>query len=278
MIDGIAMYALVCAAAVLSAMCAAIALWPMVSGTLSDIHRRFMELGAVGKIVVTLSVCMAVMYGGSKNIMSKTGHDPEIGLVAAEYAHGGSVTNLVPDTLIDDFGHGTNIAAYAFSVTNAVFTPSELAQKIWWREDNRNAWTNFANTAALPSGVEMDSGWTINGATTTVYYVFGPTNSWEHKQIYVGDDLPPVYIETEGGITFDSLVMTSSKATITYTVEAEALTGPGQVIFERMFRGGHWESVMTVEAEAGQHVMIIPGFMVDRRSMWRLRLQVEVAE
>lgn len=278
MIDGIAMYALVWAACILMAACAAIAFYPYISSILSDIHRRFMELDSVGKAIVSFAVCLCVMYGGSKSIMSKTGHDDTIGIVDAQYAAGGATTNVVPQSLITSFGHGTNIVAYSFSATNILMTASELASKIWYREDNTEQWKNFADTSSFPAGLQKDQTWDLNGPTTTVYYVFGPTNSWEHKQIYVGDDLPPVYIETEGGIVFDSLVMTSSKATITYTVEAEALTGPGVVVFERMWKGGNWESIRTVEAVAGQHVAVFPGFLVDRRSMWRLRLQVEVSE
>lgn len=278
MIDGIALKVLVGAAVLCSLACAAAVLKPYFEREFFKFSDWFMSLGTFGKMVVSSGFIMCVMYGGSKSIMGKTGHDAAIGIVDAQYASGGATTNTVPQSLITSFGYGTNIVAYSFSATNILMTASELAGKIWYREDNTEQWKNFADTSSFPAGLQKDQAWDVNGPTTTVYYVFGPTNSWEHKQIYVGDDLPPVYIETEGGIVFDSLVMTSRKATIKYTVEAEKLTGPGVVIFERMWKGGNWEQIRVVEAVAGQHEETFPGFMVDRRSMWRLRLQVEVAE
>lgn len=273
MIDGILLKILVAAAILLSAACAAMTMWPLIREQLD----RFQRLGTFGKVVVSACLCFCCYYGGSKSIsiLSKTGHDTSIGLVDAQYATGDSATNMVPAALVSSFGHGTNIVAYAFMATNTVITPSEMASKVWWRESNSSNWTNMA-TGALPAGLEGASSYSLNGTTSTVYFVFGPTNSWEHNQIYIGDDLPPVYIETEGGITLDSLVMTSKKATVTYTVDAEALTGSGQVVFERMWKGGSWQTVRTVEAVAGQHVEEFGGFMVRIRSMWRIRLLVEV--
>ena len=262
MIGGLAMKALVALLAACLAALACIWMKPLLAKAAS-------RLSGWEKAVLLLAVAAFTFYGGSKSIMSKTSHDPSIGLSAAEYVKG---TNGVPTSLVSSLGAGTNMVAYAFSVTNSVLTAEELLAKLWFREDNRNAWTNF--TAA---GISVQTASETHSPTTTVWLAYA-TNSWEHQQIYVGDDLPPVYVETEGGITLDSLVMTSKKATITYTVDASALTGPGQVVFERMAAGGNWAAVRTVEASAGTHVEEFFGFFVRIRTMWRIRLQVEVSE
>ena len=266
--DGVMLKVLVGAALLLFAAWACVVIGPALGRMLRETFGKWMGLDPLGKAVTLVCVCFLAMYGGSKSIMSKTSHDPEIGLAAAEYVRG---TNGVPASLVSSLGAGTNMVAYAFSVTNSVLTGSELAEKVWFREDNRNAWTNF--TAA---GISMQTASETHSPTTTVWFAFA-TNDWQHQQIYVGDDLPPVYIETEGGVTLDSLVMTSKKATITYTVDASALTASGQVLFERMWLGGEWQTVRAVTAVAGQHVEEFPGFFVMKRSMWRIRLLVEVS-
>lgn len=278
MISGIFMKVLVSAAVLLSAAWVAIAMSPSLSGAMSMIRRMWASSTAFERAVVTLFVCVLVYRGATKSIMSKTDHDPGIGIVAAEMAAGGAVTNLVPQSLISSFGHGTNIVGYAFSATNIAITAEQFAQKVWWRESNRMSWTNANDTASLPDGMQMAYSTSVNANTTTVYFVYGPTNRLEHASFYVGDDLPPVYVELEGGITLDSFQITSSKVTVTYTVDESALTGAAQVAFDRMWSGGEWTTIRTVEASAGRHVEEFPGFFVSRRSMWRVRLLVEVAQ
>lgn len=256
--------------AVMLLACTAFAAWPALKRFCMRLYDQFVGLDAFGKAVVTLAVCLSVMYGGSKSIsvLAKTSSDSAIGVVAADYMEG---PDGVPASLVSALGT-TNLVAYSFAVTNTILTGSELASKVWFREDNRQAWTNFTN-----AGLQYESMYELASPTTIVWFAFA-TGSWTHAMIYVGDDLPPVYVETEGGVTLDAFLMTSTSATITYTVDAAALTGPGQVVFERMSTGGSWETVASETASAGQHTAVFAGFMVAKRTMWRIRLLVEVEE
>ena len=259
-----------CCFAVTLLACVAFAVWPALKRFCVRLHDQFVGLDAFGKLVVTLGVCLGVMYGGSKSVsvLARTSSDSAIGVVAADYMEG---PDGVPASLVTALGT-TNLVAYSFAVTNTVLTGSELAEKVWFREDNRQAWTNFTN-----AGLRYESMYELASPTTTVWFAFA-TSSWTHVMLYVGDDLPPVYVETEGGVTLDAFLMTSTSVTVTYTVDASALTGPGQVVFERMSQGGNWAAVATETAVAGQHTAVFAGFMVAKRTMWRIRLLVEVGE
>lgn len=278
MITGIALYALVAILVVLLAAWAAISFGQFFSDMWRSVRRMWSSASIAGKLMAAIAICVFTYRGATKSILSKTEHDQSIGLSEAEIAVGSSVTNIIPQSLISSFGHGTNIVGYAFSATNLTITAEQFAQKVWWRESNRLAWTNANNTAALPDGIQMAYSTAVNANTTTVYFVYGPTNSLSHASFYVGDDLPPVYVDLEDGITLNSVSVTSSKVTVSYTVDASALTGPAQVAFDRMFAGGEWSTVRSVEATAGQHVEEFYGFFVGKRSMWRVRLLVEVSQ
>ena len=265
--------------AVVCASCAFMALRKRAKEFFGKLADSFKRLDVLSKVVVLASLVLCTYVGGTKSIMSKTGHDDTIGLVAAEKASGGDVTNQVPQSLISSFGHGTNIVAFSFSATNLSITAEQFLQKVWYRETNKEAWKLASDATALPEGLSVGYTTEVNSNTTTVHFVYGPTNSYGHAMFYVGDDLPPVYIELEGGVSLDLLVMTSKKITVTYTIDPTALTGPGQVVFEKREKlNEEWSPVRTVSASQGTHSEEFPGFHVRKRAYWRIRLLVEVPE
>lgn len=277
MITGVPLKILVALAAALMLAAAVIPVWTYVRAGL----RRFARMGFGRQIAALACVVLIVHYGGSKSIMNKTGHDDDIPLADAQYYPGASVTNVLAyDASYLDYT-GTNVFVYAFGFTNGI-DASEWAMgdqnpNVWYRENNRQAWTNI--TSGLPDGVSLSEAIKHNrGTTNFVYYSYVGTNKWQHAQFYVGDNLPAVYVDIEGGITLDRCDMTSKMVTITYTVSEETVAGrDATVTFERLDFGGRlWQTIRTEEATAGTHTAEFPGFMVDLRRMWRIRLDVAV--
>lgn len=229
---------------------------------------RFKRMSASRKAIYLVAVSILTHYAATKAIIGKLDSDDDIGIADAIYY---SNVDFAPKNIIDELGT-TNAVSYVFYITNALYTGSELASKIWYRSDMSQAWTNFS---AAP--VPMVSSWELNGITTTVWYAFA-TNAFEHNSFYIGDDLPPVYIEAEGGIALTAFVMNSFYADIEFDVEESTLKGPGYVLVERMWAGGLWQTVLEIDAKPGVTKLEIPGFFVHKRSMWRVRLLVEVQE
>lgn len=246
--------------------------------------REFMGMRIMSKVIVLVFVPLFTYIGGSKSIMNITSHDDGIDLVAAEASSGASVTNQIPQSIIEDFGHGTNITAYSFSVINMQMTPEQLSEKVWYRDSNKEQWTQMSDSSALPDGISVSHYTEVNSPTTTVHFIIGPTNSFKKAMIHVGDELPPVYIEIEGGVTFDSLTTTSKKMTVTYSVDQSVLTGRGVVLIEYQELNsygnwsGEWTTLRQIEASAGTHTEELVGFFVRKRRRYRIRLQVEVSE
>lgn len=228
---------------------------------------------------LALLVAGAVMYGGSKSITSRTTHDDDLPLASADHWAGESITNL-PQSVREYYGLTTNSTAYVFGFTNSAPSAAEgwlVDRGAFWRDSDRDQWSSVTSPDYPGVSVFITS-WEGAGGTNYAAVLYGSTNVAAKAMYHVGSDLPPVHVEVEGGVTLDSFAMTSRKATITYTVDASALTAPGQVLIERMWTGGEWQTVRAVAAVAGQHVEEFPGFFVMKRSMWRVRLLVEVQE
>ncbi len=265
--------------AAICASCAFFAFRERIKCLCKEISDRMSGMSALSKCAVMALLATCTYIGGSKSIMDKTGHDDSIGLVSAEASSGGDVTNQIPQSLISSFGHGTNTVAYSFSATNLTITAEQFASKVWWRNNNKEDWGRLSDASELPDGLSFGYITEYNAPTTTVHFVFGPTNSFGRTTFYVGDDLPPTVIEAEGGITLNYVTLTSKKAIVKYTVDASALVGPGTVVFESRVMGSNtWNEERTVTAVAGTHTEEFVGFFVRKRMYWRLRLLVEVSE
>lgn len=221
----------------------------------------------------------AVMYGGSKSITSRTTHDDDIPLASADHWAGESITN-VPQSVREYYGLTTNSTAYVFGFTNSTALAGEgwlMDRGAFWRDSDHDQWSSVSSPNLPGTSVSITS-WAGTGGTNYAAVLYGSTNVAVKAMYHVGSDLPAVVVDVEGGVTLDAFEMTSRRATVTYTVDAAALTGPGTVAFDRMDAGGEWQTVRTVEAVAGQHSEVFYGFMVGRRTMWRVRLLVEVSE
>lgn len=228
---------------------------------------------------LALFVAGAVMYGGSKSITSRTTHDDDIPLASADHWAGESVTN-VPQSVREYYGLTTNSTAYVFGFTNATAMAGEgwlMDRGAFWRDSDHDQWSSVSSPN-LPGVSVFIASWAGAGGTNYAAVLYGSTNVAAKAMYHVGSDLPAVVVDVEGGVTLDAFEMTSSRATVTYTVDAAALTGPGTVAFDRMDAGGEWQTVRTVEAVAGRHSEVFYGFMVGKRTMWRVRLLVEVQE
>lgn len=238
-------------------------------------------------IPVAIVAMCAVVVGGVKNLMTNSifGHDdaaPYGDIVAATVYTGESVTNVPSfgsSSVASNFGTNSFVLVLAHPAgSSAGFSSLE---HFWYRDSQKEQWNNFMD---VPDVQAMSDISYSEGGTNFVAVACGGTNMFKHAYHYYGDDLPPVYIEVEGGITLDRVDMTSKKMSITYSVDPSAMIGNGVVVIE--YEGinqygnwsGTWTPIRVVEAAAGTHTEEFVGFYVSKRRRYRMKLQMEVSE
>ena len=210
--------------------------------------RRFCKCG-----VIFCAFALALTFkGATKNILPRFSSDAGITVTAAE------INVATNDT-------DTTTLFYSYAGTNDVALP------LWVRQSVSNEW------AHLDSAWLYDDRFYANGTNTVFYFVNPPaSNIVPYVMYYVGDNPPPVEIEESGGVEIVSFVMSSKAAVITYAVDGAMLRGgTGLVRVERNEADNVWAEVYaTNHAATATNTVTATGFWIDRRTRWRVRMEV----
>ncbi len=200
-----------------------------------------------------LAAVVAVIHGGSKNIIQRFSSDGGI-----------EVTSAVMDIATNDVDQ--TFLTYSYTGTNDVSLP------LWVRQSVSNDWEHLGQEWVFDSRVYE------NGTNTCHYFVDPPaSNIVPFAMYYVGNDPPPVEIVESGGVEILSFCMTSKAVTITYAVDGTVLRGkPGTLHVERSETDNVWIDLYTTNhADTVTNTLTGTGFFVGRTTKWRVRMEVE---
>lgn len=213
---------------------------------------KLRKLRRAGWACVAVAV-VAIIHGGTKNILARFSADEGITVTSAEFA---KATNDVDSTYL----------TYSY-------TGPDASLPLWVRQSVSNEWAHL--------GAEWlyDDRIYANGTNTVFWFVNQPdaTNVVPYAMYWIGDNPPPVEIEESGGVEIITFAMSSSGVSIIYAVDGTVLRGGvGAVSIERSERANVWETMYTTNhvGTVTNHVTGT-GFFVDRTTRWRVRMEVE---
>lgn len=231
--------------AILGVFCVSYYGWNML-GKLKSIckHKHGAALFAIAAI--------AIIYGGSKNILPRFSSDEGITITSATME---VATNDVDLTSL----------TYSYTGTNDVSLP------LWVRQSVSNEWEHLGQEWLFDTR-------TYENGTNTCYYFVNPpaSNIVPYAMYYLGNDPPPVEIVESGGVEILAFSMTSKSVTITYAVDGEVLRGKtGTLHVETCEADNIWmDSYTTNHAATVTNTITGNGFFVGRTTKWRVRMEV----
>ena len=213
------------------------------------VHRLRRGRAFIGLLAVA---AVAIIHGGTKNILNRFSADDGITVTSAEFMR---ATNDVERTRL------------VYSYTGA-----DASWPLWVRQSVSNEWEH------LEEGWLLD-GRTYAGGTNTVAWSVTPpaTNYLPHAMYWVGDNPPPVEIEESGGVEIVCFIMSAQGVAITYAVDGSVLHGKtGALAVETSQGNGPWGVVHEESVtETVTNTVTQGGFFVDRLTRWRVRMEVE---
>ena len=239
--------------AVLGVVCAFRAFAPVWEKVWSD----WLRLDGLGKVICTVCVCAAAMYGGSKNAgwnaVQNHGGDTAFGVVLIETQG----TNAVETV-------GGVVTTNAMTWVQAHYTGSGVTNgtPIWVRNSSSNEWTQvvLANSA-----VTVD-------LSTNVYsgVASGDLSAW--KYWWLGVDLPAVEIDIETlGINLLQVTETAQSMGFLFTCDDDRATA-WKVQYKRG-NASAWETAAT-GAMATTNAVGVSGFWVGETTAWRIASEI----
>lgn len=231
---------------------AAIVIVPLVRLHWSKARATFLKMTLLDKAVALLSVSVAVVYGGSKNLRPRFSCDS--GIVVTEATLNVATNDTDATTLV-----------YSYAGTNDVVLP------LWVRQSVSNEWEHLGEEWVFGARTYA------NGTNTVEYFVQPPaSNVVPLAMYYVGNDPPPVEIVESGGVKILAFSMTSKAVTITYAVDGTVLRGkPGTLHVETSEKDNVWIDLYTTNhAETVTNTLTHTGFFVGRTTKWRVRMEV----
>lgn len=275
-------------------MSAAVLLWSAAGGLAAAwaalgarrLRAPLHRLAREGGLAVLLLACL--LRAGRKDIFPDVGVDaaaPYDTVVEAWLYDGGDAAELPGAEYTSAVGiHGTNSFAVVLGFLGAA--DPEWPALFWFRDSDEGEWESLADSVAAGPALDADMlAWT-EGATNFSALVVGGTNAARRAQYWYGTDLPARVVTVEGGVELLSVSATATNAAVRYAVEASALAaGPTTAWIERAWMSrvregayGEWETLWSAAAAPGTNEVSFAGFMVDRRSRWRVRLMTEVQD
>ena len=203
---------------------------------------------------LVVAAAVAIIYGGTKNLLPKFTADAGLHVVKATMAL------------------ATNETDYTSLVVE--WTGPDADEPMWVRDGVSERWQGF------PFGDWNFVGRTYEGGTNSVEYFINPGVSASNATVWacwhLGLDLPPVEVDGDG-VTIEDFQVTSKWASLRYAVNPAALTGSGAVSVE-VQRGTSpaWNEIyrLPVSAPVTNTVQFI-GFWVGETTRWRVRLEVD---
>ena len=232
----------------LIAICVVFTLAPLLREPLA----RLRKLSPIEKAVALVAVSVAIVYGGSKNILPRFSCDAGI-----------EVTEATLNVATNDTDATTLV--YSYAGTNDVVLP------LWVRQSISNEWEHLGEEWVFGARTYA------NGTNTLEYFVQPPaSNVVPFAMYYVGNDPPPVEIVESGGVKILAFSMTSKAVTITYAVDGTVLRGkPGTLHVETSEKDNVWINLYTTNhAETVTNTLTSTGFFVGRTTKWRVRMEV----
>lgn len=217
----------------------------------SRIFRRLVHGRAfIGLLAVAV---VAVIHGGTKNIINRFSADEGITVTSAEFTR---ATNDVESAYL----------AYSY-VGGSEESP------LWVRQSVSNEWDGINTQGWFP-----EERYSLNG-TNYVLLIHPPvaSNALPFAMYWVGNNPPPVEIEESGGVEIVSFIMSAQGVAITYAVDGSVLHGKTGALAVEMSQGnGPWGVVHEASvAETVTNTFTQGGFFVDRLTRWRVRMEVE---
>ncbi len=199
---------------------------------------------------ILLLAAFGTLHGAFKSIRQVATADEGVELVRAEVG----VTN--------------GLAMVVAAATNGIPAPA------WYRRTETNDWTQLS----------AGSGWTaqtnaLDGGAVEVAWTNPDTNAVPEsaKMWHFGGNPPPVHVVVEGGVTLLAAAFDSRRVTLRYAVDmAVDISGQGvRVSVQCSANGRDWTEAAAVdEVTHLPTTVVVAGFVLDRTSYWRIRLEV----
>ena len=232
-----------CLVAIFGAWCVGYYGWKVLS--------KLKSICKYGAVLISI-VAVAIIYGGSKNILPRFSSDDGI-----------TVTSAVMDIATNDVDQ--TFLTYSYTGTNDVSLP------LWVRQSVSNDWEHLGQEWLFDSRVYE------NGTNTCYYFVNPPaSNIVPFAMYYVGNDPPPVEIVESGGVEIRSFSMTSKSVTIVYAVDGSVLHGrTGRLFVEKSEADNIWMEMYSTNHVSGvTNTLVGTGFYVGKTTKWRVRMEV----
>lgn len=237
---------------------------------LKKMEPQLLELGRICRKSVPFAILLivAIIYGATKNITSKTSTDENIDLLFAGIEISNKV-ETVEGVVTTNF--------YSATLVLKVSPDSSEPKPMWFRESRLNTWTNVTNIATFDSLAPVfDPDSSGNGTNVFKWVSYDWSNNWNHAQWYIGTDPPAVEVDIDDDnyIIIDEFCMTSKRVRIKFHLNPAFNYPEGTTIaIQRKVEYRRFETVDEFIA-IREGVYEWHGFEVGKRTEWRLHIAV----